>query len=210
MDDQSREIAEQLLQIKAVKLSPVKPFTWASGWLSPIYCDNRKILSFPETRTFIKDAFVNFISTRFPDIEIIAGVATGAIAHGAIVADAMGLPFIYVRSAPKNHGLENLIEGVKFPGKSVLVIEDLISTGSSSLKAVEALRNSDMHVNDLVAIFSYNFEIAEQNSLEAKCNFHSLCTYDVLIETALAINYIKKEELEILKQWRRDPANWCV
>jgi orotate phosphoribosyltransferase len=208
MDEIAKTIAEQLLHIQAVKLSPSKPFTWASGWLSPIYCDNRKILSFPETREYIRDAFVKHIRSNFPGIEIIAGIATGAVAIGALTASELGLPFIYVRSAPKNHGLENLIEGMVFPGKQVMVIEDLISTGASSLKAVEALRSADMTVNDLIAIFSYNFDIASRNFMDAVCNFSALCNYDVLIQTAFEINYVKKDEFEILKQWRLDPAHW--
>ncbi|MCX6258586.1 MAG: orotate phosphoribosyltransferase [Bacteroidia bacterium] len=210
MNDTASIIAEHLLHIKAVKLSPDRPFTWASGWLSPIYCDNRKILSYPETREIVKNAFVKLIREEFPGTGMIAGIATGAIAHGSLVADALNLPFIYVRSEPKNHGLENLIEGEIMPGKQVIVIEDLISTGGSSIKAVHALRKAGLNVTALIAIFSYQFEIAASNFLDADCHYLSLCNYDTLIDTALAINYIKKEDLEILKQWRQDPSHWTI
>ena len=203
-----KKIARHLLQSKAIKLEPTKPFTWASGWKSPIYCDNRITLSYPRIRDFIRDEITGLIYEKFGNPDVIAGVATGAIAQGALVADKMNLPFIYVRPAPKSHGRENLIEGELKKGQKVLVVEDLISTGGSSLKAVAALRESGAEVMGMIAIFSYGFKAAEQNFEAANCKLFTLGDYESLLETALEINYIKSGELEILKQWRTDPENW--
>jgi orotate phosphoribosyltransferase len=204
----SKKIAQYLLQSKSIKLQPANPFTWASGWHSPIYCDNRKTLSFPEIRTFIRDSFVDEILSNYEAPDVIAGVATGAIAQGALVAEKMGLPFIYVRSASKSHGLENLIEGVVEPGQKVLVIEDLISTGGSSLKAVSALRNAKCEVLGMAAIFSYGFPQAIRNFEENKCKLITLSNYNVLLDLALEIGYISQTESELLAKWRNDPENW--
>ncbi|MDP4210415.1 MAG: orotate phosphoribosyltransferase [Bacteroidota bacterium] len=204
----SKLIPQLLLQSKAIKLEPTKPFTWASGWKSPIYCDNRITLSFPETRTAIRDAFAVKVRECYPDVEVIAGVATGAIAQGALVAEALGLPFAYVRSAPKKHGMENLIEGVVKPGQKVVVIEDLISTGGSSLQAVEALRKAGAEVLGMVAIFTYGFVIAEDNFKSANCQLTTLTNYMELLDLALESGYIKADQLDILKQWRQSPNTW--
>jgi len=199
-----------LLQSKAIKLEPTKPFTWASGWKSPIYCDNRITLSFPETRTAIRNAFVEAISKTYPEVEVIAGVATGAIAQGALVAEAMNLPFAYVRSAPKKHGMENLIEGIVKPGQKVVVVEDLISTGGSSLQAVEALRKAGAHVLGMVAIFTYGFPKAEENFKESGCKLITLTNYMELLDMAVKADYIREEQLEVLKRWRQSPETWDV
>jgi len=204
----SIKLAKKLLQIKAIKLQPTNPFTWASGMKSPIYCDNRKTLSYPEVRDFIRDAFVEQIGIVFPGVDIIAGVATGAIAHGVLVAEKMKLPFVYVRSSPKGHGLENLVEGDISTGKNIVVVEDLISTGGSSLKAVDALRKENVNVMGLFAIFTYEFEKARVNFEEADCKFFSLSNYTTLIEAALETGYISGDQSEILKKWRIDPENW--
>ncbi len=204
----SKKIAEYLLQSKSIKLEPANPFTWASGWHSPIYCDNRKTLSFPEIRTFIRDSFVDEIIRNYEMPDVIAGVATGAIAQGALVAEKMGLPFIYVRSASKSHGLENLIEGVVEAGQKVVVIEDLISTGGSSLKAVNELRKEGCEVLGMAAIFSYGFPQAIRNFEESKCKLITLSNYNVLLDLALEIGYISQKESELLANWRTDPENW--
>ncbi len=201
-------IAKQLLQIKAIKLQPANPFTWASGWISPIYCDNRKTLSFTEVRNFIKIQFARRVMEQWPDADVIAGVATGAIAQGALVADLLGKPFVYVRSSPKGHGLENLIEGDLKPGQKVVVIEDLISTGGSSLKAVEALRNNGAEVLGMLAIFSYGFKVAETNFAEAEVKYETLSDYQALIKVAAEVGYVSSDDLSTLSQWREDPANW--
>ena len=201
-------LAEKLLKISAIKLQPESPFTWSSGWNSPIYTANRKTLSYPEIRSFIKVELTRLILENFPDTEVIAGVATGAIAQGALVADTMGLPYIYVRSSPKDHGLENLIEGNLKPGQKVVVIEDLVSTGGSSLKAVEAIRNAGAEVIGMVAIFTYQFPVAEQNFKDAGVNLLTLSNYTAMLDAALKIDYIKPSALETLKQWREDPENW--
>lgn len=206
--DKAYKIAEYLLQIKAIKLQPDNPFTWASGWKSPIYCDNRKTLSFPAIRTFIRQNFTEVIQEEFGKPDVIAGVATGGIAQGALVAQELGLPFVYVRSEAKKHGLSNQIEGVIEKGQSVVVIEDLISTGGSSLKAVEALRDAGCIVKGLVSIFSYDFDEAKQNFKKAKCNFVTLSDYNILIEQALKTNYISEKDLEPLIQWRENPSKW--
>ncbi len=202
------KVAEFLLQVKAVKLQPNDPFTWASGWKSPIYCDNRVTLSYPSIRTFIRQNYSDAILDKFGKPDVIAGVATGGIAQGALIAQDLGIPFIYVRSAAKGHGMTNLIEGHFEEGQRVVVIEDLISTGGSSLKAVEALREAKLDVKGLVATFTYGFDIAAQSFEDAKCPLITLSNYDILIEKALADTYITKQDVESLKQWRLDPANW--
>lgn len=201
-------IASNLLQINAIKLNPANPFTWASGWKSPIYCDNRKTLSFPQVRNVVCDGFVELIRDKYPDVEVVAGVATGAIAHGMLVADRMSLPFIYVRSAPKSHGLSNQIEGDYKSGQKVVVIEDLISTGMSSLAAVEALKNAGCNVLGLVAIFTYQFNQATEGFANAGVEFSTLSNYTELIETAIESGYVKPDQLELLNSWRENPEAW--
>ncbi|GAB4134684.1 MAG: orotate phosphoribosyltransferase [Bacteroidia bacterium] len=204
------KVAEFLLQIKAVKLQPRNPFIWASGWKSPIYCDNRKTLSYPKVRTFIRQQFVNAINAGFPKPDCIAGVATGAIAHGVLVAEEMGLPFVYVRPEPKKHGLGNQVEGEIKPGQNVVVIEDLISTGGSSLKAVEALKDAGCEVKGMVAIFTYGFQTAEENFRNAGVPLITLSDYPHLIRQALKDNYITEQDLETLDQWRKSPDTWGI
>ncbi|MBD3638843.1 MAG: orotate phosphoribosyltransferase [Crocinitomicaceae bacterium] len=206
--DKALKIADFLLQIKAVKLQPSEPFTWASGWKSPIYCDNRKTLSYPQIRTAIRQTFAEQIAETFSNIEVIAGVATGGIAIGALVAEEMGLPFIYVRSSAKEHGLGNQIEGEFQEGQRVVVIEDLISTGGSSLKAVETLREAGLQVLGLSAIFTYGFDTADSNFKKANCEFFTLSDYDHLIEQASKANYIVEKDIDSLKKWKSDPENW--
>jgi len=208
MNNNAKKIAEYLLQIKAIKLQPSNPFTWASGWKSPIYCDNRKTLSYPEVRKYIRDAFVTLINDLYPRAEVIAGVATGAISHGALVADRLELPFIYVRSGAKEHGLGNLIEGFYEKEQKIVVIEDLISTGSSSLNAVRAIRDAGCEVLGMTAIFSYEFKKAADAFADANCTLHTLSNYTTLIETALNTGYITEKDLETLKKWRVEPENW--
>ena len=208
MKSLEKAVAEKLLRIKAVKLQPRNPFTWASGWKSPIYCDNRKTLSYPQIRTFIKIEISRLILELYPDVEVIAGVATGAIAQGALVADALGLPFIYIRPTPKDHGLENLIEGDLRPGQKVVVIEDLISTGGSSLKAVEAIRKDGSEVLGMIAIFSYGFPEADQKFKAAKVKLTTLCNYDAVLTEALATKYIGEADIDTLKEWRMNPSQW--
>lgn len=200
--------AEKLLKIKAVKLQPSNPFTWASGWKSPIYCDNRKLMSYPDIRSFIKIEFARIILEKYPQVEAIAGVATGAIAPGAIVADVLGLPFVYIRSTPKDHGLENLIEGDLKPKQKVVVVEDLVSTGQSSLKAVEAIRRSGSDVLGMVAIFTYGFPVAETNMKELRVELTTLTNYDAILDKALQSNYIAESELQTLQDWRKSPDTW--
>ncbi|MGM0376611.1 MAG: orotate phosphoribosyltransferase [Bacteroidota bacterium] len=201
-------IATQLLQIKAIKLQPANPFTWASGWLSPIYCDNRKTLSWPEVRNYIKIQFARRIMERWPQVDVVAGVATGAIAQGAMVADELGKPFVYVRSSPKSHGLENLVEGELAHGSKVVVIEDLISTGGSSLKAVEALRKQGAEVLGMLAIFSYGFQVAEDNFSGADVEYETLSNYQALLKVANEAGYVSSDDMETLARWREDPSNW--
>ena len=208
MDKFEKKTAEFLLQIKAIKLQPSNPFTWASGWKSPIYCDNRKTLSYPEVRTFIRDSFASLVKELYPEAQVIAGVATGAIAHGALAADKLNLPFIYVRSEAKEHGLGNQIEGYYEKGQKVVVIEDLISTGGSSLNAVKALRDAGCEVMGMVAIFTYEFSKATDAFAAAGCSLHTLSNYSALIDTAVKTGYIGTAEVETLKKWRTDPANW--
>jgi orotate phosphoribosyltransferase len=207
-DHSSLKVAEFLLQIKAVVVQPKNPFTWASGWKSPMYCDNRKILSYPQIRTFIRHEFVKKIEDNYGKPEVIAGVATGGIAIGALVAQEMNLPFVYVRPEAKGHGLGNQIEGVINEGQTVVVIEDLISTGSSSLKAVEALRAHKVNVKGLVAIFSYGFDVAKNNFEGANCNHQVLTNYETLIEQAIESNLVESSSLESLKEWRKSPSTW--
>lgn len=201
-------IANYLLQINAIKLQPANPFTWASGWKSPIYCDNRKTLSYPEIRSAIRSAFADLIRKEFGAVGQIAGVATGAIAQGALVAESMELPFVYIRSAAKGHGLENLIEGDLLPGKKVVVVEDLISTGGSSLKAVEELRKAGAEVLGMVAIFTYGFETAVKNFEAANCKLFTLSNYNSMIDAALESGYVSATDVEALKQWRVSPDTW--
>jgi orotate phosphoribosyltransferase len=208
MGNFEKKTAEYLLQIKAIKLQPSNPFTWASGWKSPIYCDNRKTLSFPEVRSYIRDSFAALIQDLYPHTDLIAGVATGAIAHGALVADRLGLPFIYVRSGAKEHGLGNQIEGYFEKGQKVVVIEDLISTGGSSLSAVNALREAGCDVLGMVAIFSYEFQKAADAFANERCKLDTLSNYSTLVETAVTTGYIGQEEVETLKKWRIDPSEW--
>lgn len=204
------EVGQHLLKIRAIKLQPSQPFTWASGWKSPIYCDNRKTLSHPDTRTYIKNEFCELIKEKYADVQVIAGVATGAIAIGALVAEELGLPFVYVRSAPKGHGLENLIEGDLKPKSKVVVIEDLISTGGSSLKAVEAVRKNGCEVLGMTAIFTYNFPLATEEFEKHKVELTTLCDYNTLIEIALDTDYISASEVNTLQEWRKDPSKWNV
>lgn len=208
MDDTASKVAEFLLQIKAIKLQPDTPFTWASGWKSPIYCDNRVSLSYPRVRTFIRQELVKLIENKFGRPDIIAGVATAAIAPGALVAEAMGLPFVYVRSSAKDHGRQNTIEGEVQPNLTAVVIEDLISTGGSSLKAVEELRKNGVVVKGLVSIFTYGFEVAADNFKKAACPWYSLSNYDVLLRQAIATGYVRKEDLPQLEAWRKKPETW--
>lgn len=207
-EESATKIAESLLQIKAIKLQPANPFNWASGWQSPIYCDNRKSLSYPPVRTYIRQQFVEAINEHFPNAEVIAGVATGGIAHGALVAEAMGLPFAYIRSSTKGHGMQNLIEGDIFKDQNVVVIEDLISTGGSSLKAVDALRANECNVLGMVAIFTYDFELAQNNFKENKCKLITLSDYHSLINVAVDTNYISENDIDSLTEWRKAPHKW--
>jgi orotate phosphoribosyltransferase len=208
MEDIAKKTAEYLLQIKAIKLQPARPFTWASGWKSPIYCDNRMTLSYPKVRTFISDAFAAKVMQLYRDAEVIAGVATGAIAHGALVADHLGLPFIYVRSGAKDHGLGNQIEGHYEKGQRVVVIEDLISTGGSSLGAVRALKEAGCIVEGMIAIFTYGFSRASDAFEAEKCRLDTLSNYSVLVDMAAASGYISGDEVETLREWRKDPSSW--
>jgi orotate phosphoribosyltransferase len=208
MESTANKIAASLLQIKAIKLNPTNLFTWASGWHSPIYCDNRKILSHSEVRAGVRDAFTELIRARYPAVEVIAGVATGAIAHGVLVAEAMGLPFIYVRSAPKGHGLENLIEGEYTAGQRVVVVEDLISTGGSSLAAAAALKTAGMEVLGMVAIFTYAFDVARDNFAAAGVALDTLSDYPTLISLAEEQGYVRAEDIATLRRWREDPAKF--
>jgi len=200
------EVARSLLQIKAIKLQPTNPFTWASGVKSPIYCDNRKILSYPDIRTYVKSQLAVSINEKFEKPDVIAGVATGGIAHGALVAEEMGLPFVYVRSNVKTHGLNNMIEGELGQGKKVVIVEDLVSTGGSSLQAVAAVRSANCEVLGMTAIFTYGFDVARDNFKEADCVLVTLSHYDVLIQEALNENYVGKEDVKYLQAWKKDPG----
>jgi orotate phosphoribosyltransferase len=206
--DTAEQLADFLLQIKAIKLQPTKPFIWASGWKSPIYCDNRLTLSFPKVRTFIRQEMSKALVEKFEKPDVIAGVATGGIAHGALVAQELGIPFVYVRSAAKGHGMENLIEGKIESGQTVVVVEDLVSTGQSSIKAVQALRESGAIVKGLVSIFDYGFDTARTLFEQEKCPFFSLSNYDVLLERALLNKYVSKSDEDLLRSWKTNPEAW--
>lgn len=200
--------AEKLLEVKAIKLQPTEPFTWASGWLSPFYCDNRKTLSYPALRSFVKIELARLIAEEFPEATAVAGVATGAIAQGALVADELGLPFAYVRSKAKDHGMQNLIEGTLPEGAKVIVVEDLISTGGSSLKAVEALRAAGFEVVGMVASYTYGFPVAEEAFKNAQVRLVTLTNYEAVCEVALQTGYIKQEHVALLNEWRANPGEW--
>lgn len=200
--------AAKLLDVKAIKLQPDNPFTWASGWRSPFYCDNRKTLSFPALRSFVKIELARLVMEQFPEADAVAGVATGAIAQGALVADELNLPFAYVRSKPKDHGLANLIEGELPAGAKVVVVEDLISTGGSSLKAVEALRNAGYEVVGMVASYTYGFDVAKQAFEDAKVQLLTLTNYEAVLEAALQTGYISKDQIPTLNEWRSNPSEW--
>jgi len=204
----AEKTAESLLKIQAVKLSKKDPFTWASGWKSPIYCDNRKTLSYPEVRTYIRDEFAAVIEKLYPNVEVIAGVATGAIANGALVADKLNKPFVYVRPDKKSHGMKNQVEGAIKAGQSVVVVEDLISTGGSSLKAVDALRDAGCKVVGMVAIFSYGFSVAEENFKANDVDLTILTDYNTMISQAQEAGYVSADDVESLKDWRISPSTW--
>ena len=208
MDTLKKEFAKKLLDVKAIKLQPNDPFTWASGWKSPFYCDNRKTLSFPDLRTFVKLQLVHTVLAHFPEADAVAGVATGAIAQGALVADTLNMPFVYVRSKAKDHGMQNLIEGELTPGAKVVVVDDLISTGGSSLKAVAALREAGYEVVGMVASYTYGFPVAAQAFADAGVRLETLTDYDHVVAQALATGYIAEADVELLHEWRKDPANW--
>jgi len=207
-EDKALKVAEFLLQIKSIKLNLKEPFKWASGINSPIYCDNRITLSYPQIRTFIRQVYTESVIEYFGKPDVIAGVATGGIAHGALVAQELGLPFIYVRNEAKAHGMGNQIEGYFEAGQKVVVIEDLISTGGSSLKAIEALRGADLDVKGLIAIFTYGFDIANKNFVKAKCPFVTLTNYDIMLNKALDNNLISEADLTSLRQWKENPGKW--
>ncbi len=206
----ARQVAAYLLNIEAIQLRPDQPFKWSSGWNSPIYCDNRLALSFPEVRTFIKNALAGAIKSHFPAVELIAGVATAGIAQGALVADVLNLPYAYVRPEPKKHGMGNQIEGRVLAGQKVVVLEDLISTGGSSLKVVDVLREAGVEVLGMISIFTYGFSIADENFKQKGVELVSLSNYDCLLTEALKLDYIESSQLETLSKWREDPGNWGV
>lgn len=204
----AKAVAEKLLQVNAVRLNPAQPFTWASGWKSPIYCDNRRVLSFPFIRDFIKSELCNLVYTKYPDAELLAGVATAGIAWGAMVADQLKLPYIYVRPKPKEHGLGNQIEGYYEPGKKTVVIEDLVSTGKSSLQVVDVLKAQGLEVSGMVSIFTYDFPVAGQAFEKAGLSYQSLTNYPVLIDIAVEKGIVTPEQQTVLLKWRDDPAGW--
>ena len=208
--DTAEKTAELLLQINAIKLNPRNPFTWASGWQSPIYCDNRLILSFPLIRNYVRDEFAKNIEKQFGKPDVIAGVATGAIGIGILVAESMGLPFVYVRPEPKKHGIQNQVEGFLQKGQNVVIVEDLISTGNSSLLAVEALRAAGANVKGMAAIFTYGFEIAEENFKNANLDLFTLSNYQNLLNLAVAKRYITEDEEQTLREWNSSPSTWNV
>lgn len=208
MDILKKTFASKLLNVKAIKLQPENPFTWASGWKSPFYCDNRKTLSFTELRNFVKLQLVHAVLENFPEADAVAGVATGAIAQGALVADELNLPFVYVRSKPKDHGMENLIEGELKPGMKVVVVEDLISTGGSSLKAVEAIRKAGNEVVGMVASYTYGFPVAKKAFEDAGVKLVTLTDYEHVVAEAAETGYISNDDIKVLNEWRKDPANW--
>jgi orotate phosphoribosyltransferase len=206
----AEKTAELLLQINAIKLNPSTPFLWASGWKSPIYCDNRITLSFPAIRNYIRDCFVDQVEALYGKPDVIAGVATGAIGIGILVAEALGLPFVYVRPEPKKHGRQNQVEGFLQKGQNVVVIEDLISTGNSSLQAVEALKNAGANVKGMLAIFSYGFDVAKDNFTNANVNLNTLSNYEHLLNLAVEKEYITEQEQNTLQEWRKNPADWNI
>jgi orotate phosphoribosyltransferase len=206
--DTAKKTAELLLQIKAIKLNPRNPFTWASGWKSPIYCDNRLTLSYPSVRVFLKEEIARIVELQYGKPDVIAGVATGAIAMGVLVAQQLGVPFVYVRPEPKKHGRQNQIEGHLEKGQNVVVIEDLISTGNSSLQAVEALKDTGAVIKGMVAIFTYGFDVATKNFKDKNVNLVTLSNYQYLLEQALDSNYINESELVTLKEWSTNPGEW--
>ncbi len=208
MEEMQLEVTKRLLQINTLKIQPSNPFTWASGWKAPIYCDNRKVLSYPETRTFICKQFSKIVKEKYPEVEVIAGVATGAIAHGVLVAEELGLPFIYVRSKPKDHGLENLIEGDLRTGQKIVIIEDLVSTGLSSLHAAHAISSYGAEVLGMLAIFTYEFKTAIDNFAKAGVELTTLSNYHSLMKLAVAAGEVSPSDVDRLKGWRDDPANW--
>jgi len=207
-DQTGLKVAEFLLRIKAIKLQPATPFTWASGWNSPIYCDNRLVLSYPDVRTYVRQSFVKIIEEFYPSPDRIAGVATGGIGIGALVAEEMGLPFCYVRSSSKGHGLQNQIEGRMDEGDTVVVIEDLISTGGSSLKAVEALRSSGAEIKGMCGIFTYGFDTAQEAFKAANVQLKTLTDYHTLIEQAIKSGYVNDSDIDDLRAWRENPSLW--
>lgn len=200
--------AQLLLEVQAVKLNPDNPYTWSSGWNSPIYCDNRITLSFPEVRTFIKESLLQLIKNNFENTQMIAGVATAGIPHGALIADELNLPFCYVRSSPKSHGLTNQVEGKLIPNQKTLVVEDLISTGGSSLSVVDVLRKQEADVCGLIAIFDYGFDAATENFKSAGVRYKTLTNYEILIQAAIEMKYIDSSKLSSLNTWRKNPAAW--
>lgn len=206
----AEKTAELLLQINAIKLNPKNPFSWASGWKSPIYCDNRLILSFPAIRNFIRDEFSKNIEQEFGKPDVIAGVATGAIGIGVLVAEKMGLPFVYVRPEPKKHGRQNQVEGFLQKGQNVVVVEDLISTGNSSLSAVEALKEADANIKGMAAIFNYGFGVADENFIKAKITLKTLSNYENLLHLAVEKDFINEKEYQTLKEWRENPSTWNI
>ena len=206
--DIAKQVAKSLLQINAIILQPNNPFKWAAGWNSPIYCDNRKILSYPEIRNYIRQGLVAVIKNHYKGANVIAGVATAGIPHGVLVAEELGLPFIYVRAKAKEHGKQNQIEGYFEKGQSVILVEDLISSGKSSLEAASALKEVGMKVKGMVSIFTYGFDTAAENFKNANCEYISLCDYNTLLPEAIKQKYIDKEDLTILKEWRENPSNW--
>jgi orotate phosphoribosyltransferase len=206
--DTAKKTAELLLQIKAIKLQPNEPFTWASGWKSPIYCDNRTVLSFPTIRTYLRQKIANLVIEKYGKPDVIAGVATGAIAIGVLVAEELGVPFVYVRPEAKKHGRQNQVEGVLESGSNVVVIEDLISTGKSSLNAVKALKKANATVKGMIAIFSYGFAIADENFKKDNIELTTLSNYESLLEQAVDTNYISEKELKTLNDWRENPSVW--
>jgi orotate phosphoribosyltransferase len=209
-NDKALKVAEFLLQVKAIKLQPNNPFTWASGWNSPIYCDNRVTLSYPNIRTFIRQSYCESILLGFGKPDLIAGVATGGIPQGALVAQELGLPFIYVRSSAKGHGTGNLIEGHYQKGQKVVVVEDLISTGGSSIKAIEALKDVGLEIKGLIATFTYGFKVADENFNKANCPYVTLTNYDFLVEEALKRSYISENDLLSLREWKDQPETWKI
>lgn len=208
MKDIALKVASDLLQIKAIKLNKDNPFTWSSGWKSPIYCDNRLSLSYPEIRTQIKNALADAARAKYPDLEAIAGVATAGIPQGALLADALDVPFVYVRAKAKGHGMENLIEGKVTPGQKVVLVEDLVSTGGSSLKAAEALKAADMEVMGMLAIFTYGFPLAAKNFEDAGISLHCLSDYSTMLQIAIGQGYITEKDVASLEKWRSDPSTW--